>query len=132
MVLFSIILLVIVAILLMAVVLLQSSKGTGLSGSFGGSGVATSFGVRRTSDFLTKSTMILAGIFILGSLFLNIGINKGGRGSDESIIQKNAGTQQQQQAPPMAPPPTQQQTSPGTQQNGPTGTPEAPTQTPAK
>ena len=122
---------VIVAILLMAVVLLQSSKGTGLSGSFGGGGIATSFGVRRTSDFLTKSTTILAAIFLAGSLLLNIYINKGSSGTDESIIQKNASQQQQQTAPPMqTPPPTQEQTSPGTQQNGPTTTP--PTETPAK
>lgn len=127
MVLFSIILLVIVAILLMAVVLLQSSKGSGLSGSFGGSGVASNFGVRRTSDFLTKSTMILAGIFLFGSLFLNLYINKGSAGTSESIIQKNAGTQQMppiQQQPPVEQPPT------GTQQNGPTTTP--PTDAPAK
>ncbi|MBS1493242.1 MAG: preprotein translocase subunit SecG [Bacteroidetes bacterium] len=131
MVLFSIILLVIVAILLMAVVLLQSSKGTGLSGSFGGSGIATSFGVRRTSDFLTKSTTILAVIFLLGSLILNIFINKGSSTDAESIIQRNAGNQPQQQAPPpvQTPPPTQQN-SPGTQQNGPSGTP--PTDAPAK
>lgn len=130
MVLFSVILLVIVGILLMAVVLLQSSKGSGLSGSFGGGSVATSFGVRRTSDFLTKSTTILAAIFLLGSLFLNVYINKGSAGSDESIIQKNAGTQQQSTPPPMQTPPPTQQNSPETQQNGPTGTP--PTETPQK
>ncbi len=128
MVIFSIIILVIVAILLMAVVLLQSSKGTWLSGSFGGSGVATSFGVRRTSDFLTKSTMILAAIFLLGSLFLNMYINQRGAGNTESIIQRNAGTQQ---LPPMqqqqAPPPTQ---TPGTQENAPTNP--VPVETPAK
>ena len=126
MVLFSVILLVIVAIMLMAVVLLQSSKGSGLSGSFGGSGIATSFGVRRTSDFLTKSTTILATVFWLGSLLQNSFINKGNSGTSESIIQKNAGTQQQ--APPMQTAPPVE--TPGTQQNGPTSTP--PTDAPAK
>ena len=128
MVLFSVILLVIVAILLMAVVLLQSSKGSGLSGSFGGSGIATSFGVRRTSDFLTKSTTILATVFLLGSLLLNIFINKGNSGTSESIIQKNAGTQQQQAPPMQTAPPVE---TPGTQQNGPTSTPPV-EQAPAK
>ena len=119
---------VIVAILLMAVVLLQSSKGSGLSGSFGGSGIATSFGVRRTSDFLTKSTTILAVIFLLGSLVLNIYINKAGSGTTESIIQKNAGTQQ------MPPPVQQQQVPPPTQtpEGQPNGTPTTPTETPQK
>jgi len=129
MVIFSIIILVIVAILLMAVVLLQSSKGTGLSGSFGGGGVATSFGVRRTSDFLTKATTILASIFILGSLILNIYINKAGSGTTESIIQRNAGNQQM-------PPPVQQQntppTEPGVQQNAPQNPQQIPTETPQK
>jgi hypothetical protein len=68
---------------------------------------------------------------LLGSLLLNIFINKGSSTDAESIIQRNAGNQPQQQAPPpvQTPPPTQQN-SPGTQQNGPSGTP--PTDAPAK
>lgn len=105
MVIFSIFLLIITAILLVAVVMLQSSKGNGLAGTFGGSGMASAFGVRRTSDFLTKATTILAVVFLLGSLALNIYITKSGTGVSESIIQKNSGQQQ-------LPPPTTPQTQP--------------------
>jgi preprotein translocase subunit SecG len=108
-----IILLIIVCILLTIVVLMQASKGGGLSGLVGGSGVSTMFGARRTSDFLSKSTIVLAVIFLLGSLLLNIFISKGSK-DVESIIQKNSGTQQMPQRTPVTPP-TQQ--SPGEQNN---------------
>jgi preprotein translocase subunit SecG len=91
-------------------VLLQSSKGSGLVGPIAGTGVTTMFGARRTSDFLSKATIIMAVIFLAGSLLLNLYISKGGSGTSESIIQKNAGSQtlpapnvpnqQQQQQPP--------------------------------
>lgn len=110
---FFIVILLIVCVLLMAVVLMQSSKGGGLSGLVGGSGVSTMFGARRTSDFLSKSTIALAVIFLLASLLLNIYISKSGK-DVESIIQKNSGTQQMPQRTPVTPP-TQQ--SPGEQNN---------------
>jgi preprotein translocase subunit SecG len=110
---FFIVILLIVCVLLMAVVLMQSSKGGGLSGLVGGSGVSTMFGARRTSDFLSKSTIALAVIFLLASLLLNIYISKSGK-DVESIIQKNSGTQQMPQRTPVTPP-TQQ--SPGGEQN---------------
>jgi len=110
---FFIIILVIVCILLMAVVLMQASKGGGLSGLVGGSGVSTMFGARRTSDFLSKSTIVLAVIFLLASLLLNIYISKGGK-DVESIIQKNSSNQQMPQTAPVTPP-TQQ--TPGSDQN---------------
>jgi preprotein translocase subunit SecG len=89
-----VILLVLVAILLMGVVLIQSSKGGGLAGTFGGGGADASmvFGVRRTADFLVKLTSILATILLVFSLITNVIINKGG-GTSESIIQQNSGEQ---------------------------------------
>ena len=112
MVTFFIFILIVVCVLLMTVVLMQSSKGGGLSGLVGWSGVSTMFGARRTSDFLSKSTIVLAVIFLLASLLLNIYISKSGK-DVESIIQKNSGTQQMPQRTPVTPP-TQQ--SPGGEQ----------------
>lgn len=117
-----IIILVLVCILLMAVVLLQAAKGGGISSTFGGSNVTAVFGTRRTSDFLSKATIVLASIFLLSSLLLNLYISKTD-GVEESIIQQNAGTQQL--PPPTIPteipgntPPTgdpNQQTTPGSE-----------------
>jgi len=94
-------------------VLLQSSKGSGLVGPIAGTGVTTMFGARRTSDFLSKATVIMAVIFLAGSLLLNLYISKGGSGSSESIIQKNAGTQTL----PAPNVPNQQQQMPVEEQN---------------
>lgn len=101
---------------MIAVILLQSSKGSGLSGTFGGgsSNVTAVFGARRTSDFLTKSTVVLACIFLVSCLLINIYISKSD-GVDESIIQQNAGQQQQQVPPTMDPnqvPPPQENQQP--------------------
>ena len=53
-----IILTVLVAILLIAVVLVQKSKGGGLASNFSGSNQI--MGVRRTNDFIEKTTWTLA------------------------------------------------------------------------
>lgn len=92
---------IIVSILLIVVVLMQASKGGGLAGSFGGASMGTMFGVRRTADFLSKSTTILATIFIGLSLIINLFFlpNKGT--STESAIQR--GSQQQTVPPPLPP-----------------------------
>lgn len=86
-------LLVIVAVLLMGVILIQSSKGGGLAGTFGGGDATAVFGVRRTADFLIKITTILATILLVFSLATNVIINKGG-GSNSNIIQDSQGQQQ--------------------------------------
>ena len=100
-----------------AAVLLQSSKGSGLVGPIAGTGVTTMFGARRTSDFLSKSTVVLAIVFILGSLLLNLYISKGGTGSGESIIQQNSGSQTYPQ--PNVPVQQQNQEQPAGDQNNP-------------
>ena len=62
---------IIVCVLLVAVVLLQKSKGDGLSGAFGGGGALTaSFGNRGAATLLSKATSILAVLFMATSFFL--------------------------------------------------------------
>jgi preprotein translocase subunit SecG len=63
----------IICILLVAVVLLQKSKGDGLSGAFGGGGALTaSFGNRGAATMLSKATSILAVLFMVTSFLLAI------------------------------------------------------------
>lgn len=109
-----ILLLILISIVLMGVVLLQSSKGNGLAGPIGGSSVTMAFGVRRTSDLLSKATTVLASVLMVGCIAVNLLIGSG-ESVDESIIQQNAGQQQQQSLPPNTIPPTQnapEQTTP--------------------
>lgn len=80
---------VIISILLIAVILMQSSKGGGLAGTFGGASVGMMFGVRRTADFLTKATQILAALFLIFSLVINLFFLPRG-GTTESVIQKGS------------------------------------------
>ena len=80
-----------ISVLLILVILMQSSKGGGLAGTFGGGSVGMMFGVRRTADFLTRSTQILAGAFLLLALVINIfflprGVNAG----VESVLQRHS------------------------------------------
>ncbi|OGU69961.1 MAG: preprotein translocase subunit SecG [Ignavibacteria bacterium RIFCSPLOWO2_02_FULL_55_14] len=84
---FAIVIEVIVSVLLTFVVLMQSSKGGGLAGSFGSTNMGAVFGVRRTSDFLAKSTQILATIFIVLALAINLWLLPKGTTERESVIQ---------------------------------------------
>jgi preprotein translocase subunit SecG len=78
---------IIVSILLIVVVLMQSSKGGGLAGAFGSSNMGAVFGVRRTSDFLAKSTQILATVFVVLALVINLWLLPRGDVERESVIQ---------------------------------------------
>ncbi len=99
---------VIISILLMLVVLMQSSKGGGLAGTFGGANVGMVFGVRRTADFLTQATQVLALSFGILALVINIWfLPRGYEGGAESVLQRTA-TQAPvtPQLPPAQPPVT--------------------------
>lgn len=61
-----IVLTVIVAILLIGIVLIQKSKGGGLSSQFGGAGAV--MGVRQTNSFLEKATWTLVGCLAVLSI----------------------------------------------------------------
>lgn len=88
-----IILEVIVSILLVLVILMQSSKGGGLAGTFGGANVGMVFGVRRTADFLIKATQILGISFGVIALVINLlALPKADSVPAESVIQSGAPT----------------------------------------
>lgn len=61
-----IVLTVIVAVLLIGIVLIQKSKGGGLSSQFGGAGSV--MGVRQTNSFLEKTTWTLISVLVVLSI----------------------------------------------------------------
>lgn len=102
---FLLLLTIFIAILLMAVVLMQSSKGGGLAGTFGGPGdMGMIFGVRRTADFLMKTTWVLAVALMLLSIVINLIAlpSSSQEKMKESIIQKK-GMQSLPQRPVLPP-----------------------------
>ncbi|MEX0810979.1 MAG: preprotein translocase subunit SecG [Chitinophagales bacterium] len=64
---FLTVIMIIICVLLIAVVLIQNPKGGGLGAGFGGS-TSQIMGVKRTSDFLEKSTWSL----VIGLLVLSL------------------------------------------------------------
>jgi len=68
------VLIVIVAFLLVVVIMVQNPKGGGLSSSFGGGGTQQVGGVKKTSDFLDKSTWALATLLLALILLSNVAI----------------------------------------------------------
>ena len=70
---------VIVALLLVGIVLLQDEQGEGLGGIFGG-GSTTPFG-SRSGNVLTKTTSILAAVFLVTS-FVLVWLNTTGGSED--------------------------------------------------
>ncbi len=68
------ILIIIVCFLLVLVIMVQNPKGGGLSSSFGGGGSQVVGGVKKTGDFLDKSTWTLAAILVLLILASNIAL----------------------------------------------------------
>ena len=79
------ILILIVCFLLVLVVMVQNPKGGGLSSSFGGGGNQVVGGVKKTGDFLDKSTWTLAILLVVLILASNIAL-KGNFGDPESKL----------------------------------------------
>jgi preprotein translocase subunit SecG len=73
------------------VILLQSGKGGGLAGAFGGGG-STIFGGRGAGTILTRATMFLGSLFFITSLTLALMSTQGASGtaSSKSLIQEEA------------------------------------------
>ncbi|MCM1078547.1 MAG: preprotein translocase subunit SecG [Bacteroidales bacterium] len=85
-----VILIVIVALLMIGIVLIQESKGGGLSTGFS-SGNAM-LGVRKTTDFIEKATWAFAGAMVVLSILCAYVAPKGA--TEESVIEKAATEQQ--------------------------------------
>jgi preprotein translocase subunit SecG len=79
------ILIVLVCLLLVLVVMVQNPKGGGLSSSFGGGGSQVVGGVKKTGDFLDKSTWILATFLVILILASNVAL-KGSFGAADSKL----------------------------------------------
>ena|SRR5215831_19296921 len=121
---------IVICLSLVLSILLQSGKGGGLAGGAFGGTAQTVFGGRGATDFLTRATMVLGGLFLVTSLALAL-MSSGTRGPARSLMQEEA-----RRAVPTAP----QQGAPagpgGAQQQRPSGatTPgsNAPAQPPAQ
>ena len=70
------------------IILIQSSKGGGLAGTFGGSGgsMSTIFGGQGSAPFLTKITAVLATLFMLIALIL--GMITRGNVDQQSLVER--------------------------------------------
>jgi preprotein translocase subunit SecG len=67
---FLIIIHLLICAALIGVVLMQSGKGGGLAGGAFGGSAQTVFGGRGATDFLSRATMVLGGLFFAMSLVL--------------------------------------------------------------
>ncbi|MDR6300216.1 preprotein translocase subunit SecG [Mesonia maritima] len=90
-------LIVIVAFLLVVVIMVQNPKGGGLSSSFGGSGGQQMGGVKKTTDFLDKSTWTLATVLLVLILLSNVAIMDSRGVTESRIINENTPAAQQEQ-----------------------------------
>ena len=78
-----------VSLLLIGIILMQASKGGGLSGTFGGASTAM-FGGRGAGSFLSKITIGLATFFLLLAILISI-VNVPSNNTSSSIVKDRAG-----------------------------------------
>ena len=68
--------------------MVQNPKGGGLSSSFGGDSQQIG-GVKKTTDFLDKSTWVLASLLLILILLSNLTINRGTENNDSKLLDQN-------------------------------------------
>ncbi len=88
---------ILICVALIIVVLLQSAKGEGLAGAFGGGGGLSGavFGGRGAASFLSKATTVLAILFMVSCLGLSL--LSAGRTVSQASVAESAVTQAAQQ-----------------------------------
>lgn len=84
--------------------MVQNPKGGGLSSSFGGGGTQQLGGVKKTTDFLDKSTWTLATILLVLILVSNVAINSGVQSVDSKALDLDSSAQPLEQTPPVQQP----------------------------
>ena len=78
-------LIIFISFLLVLVIMVQNPKGGGLASTFGGDSQQIG-GVKKTTDFLDRSTWILASLLFLLILFSNITLNSGSDVSESELL----------------------------------------------
>ena len=102
------ILIILVSFLLMLVIMVQNPKGGGLSSSFGGASTQVVGGVKKTGDFLDKSTWTLA-IALAGLILLsNIALKGNYSSGDSKVLDSNTAPVQIQETLPESAPSVQE------------------------
>ena len=91
-----------VAIFLVSVILLQRSEGGALDGLGGGNGASSFLSARGTGNFLTRTTAILATIFIITSISLSL-YYKGTDRHAKSILEEAPVAAEAEPSAPQAP-----------------------------
>lgn len=84
------ILIIAVCLLLVLVIMVQNPKGGGLSSSFGGGGNQVVGGVKKTGDFLDKSTWTLATLLIVLILLSNVTLKGNYVSGDSKLLDGDA------------------------------------------
>ena len=79
-------LIIVLSFLLVLIIMVQNPKGGGLSSSFGGDTQQIG-GVKKTTDFLDKTTWILASLILVLILFSNITLNSESDNLESELIQ---------------------------------------------
>ena len=104
----GLIIVLLAAVFLIVVVLIQPGKGD-LTSTFGGLGgqLGSAFGMKRTTDILSKTTITLAVIILVVTLFLNkFVVGNGVEEASKPVIEGTAIPMQNTPAPAPAPVPT--------------------------
>ena len=102
------ILIILVSFLLMLDIMVQNPKGGGLSSSFGGASTQVVGGVKKTGDFLDKSTWTLA-IALAGLILLsNIALKGNYSSGDSKVLDSNTAPVQIQETLPESAPAVQE------------------------
>jgi preprotein translocase subunit SecG len=104
------VLIIIACIFQILIVLVQNSKGGGLASNFTSAG--QSMGVRKTADFLEKSTWTLAGAILILCVVATASIPRGVTEKD-SVIRTEIDNAQDPNAVPTLPTPVPQENKPG-------------------
>ena len=80
---------IIICFLLILVVMVQNPKGGGLSSAFGGSSQQLG-GVQKTTDFLDRSTWVLATLLLALILISNSMISLPSESNESTLVDENA------------------------------------------
>jgi preprotein translocase subunit SecG len=87
---------VLVCVILCFLVLIQSDKGGGISGTIGGGlgGASSLLGTQDTANILTKGTMIFGTVFFVLCILMSFVMSRRAVPTEKSMLQKRAEQQQ--------------------------------------